>query len=29
MKRFLPLSLAFLAAHILFIGATIALSAMN
>jgi hypothetical protein len=29
MKRFVPLSLAFLAAHVLFIGATIALAALN
>ena len=29
MKRFLPLSIAFLAAHVLFIGATIALAALN
>jgi hypothetical protein len=29
MKRFVPLSLAFFAAHILFIGATIALAALN
>lgn len=29
MKRLLPPSLAFLAAHLLFIGATIALGAFN
>jgi hypothetical protein len=29
MKRFVPLSLAFLAAHVLFIGASIALAALN
>jgi hypothetical protein len=29
MKRFVPLSLAFFAAHIVFIGATIALAALN
>jgi hypothetical protein len=29
MKRFVPLSLAFFAAHIIFIGATIALAAFN
>ena len=29
MKRFVPLSLAFVAAHVLFIGATIALAALN
>lgn len=29
MKRFVPLSLAFFAAHIVFIGATIALAAFN
>jgi hypothetical protein len=29
MKRFIPLSLAFLAAHLVFIGATIALAALN
>jgi hypothetical protein len=29
MKRFLPLSLLFLAAHILFIGAGIGLAALN
>ena len=29
MKRFVPLSLAFFAAHVVFIGATIALAALN
>jgi hypothetical protein len=29
MKRFVPLSLAFFAAHIIFIGASIALAAFN
>jgi hypothetical protein len=29
MKRFVPLSLAFFAAHVIFIGATIALAAFN
>jgi hypothetical protein len=29
MKRLLSLSLAFLAAHVLFIGATIAVAALN
>jgi hypothetical protein len=29
MKRFVPLSLAFFAAHIIFIGASIALAALN
>jgi hypothetical protein len=29
MKRFIPLSLAFFAAHLVFIGATIALAALN
>jgi len=29
MKRFLPQSLAFLAAHLLFIGAAIAVAALN
>jgi hypothetical protein len=29
MKRFIPLSLAFFAAHLIFIGATIALAALN
>jgi hypothetical protein len=29
MKRFLILSLAFLAAHLLFVGATIALAALS
>jgi hypothetical protein len=29
MKRVIPLSLAFFAAHLVFIGATIALAALN
>jgi hypothetical protein len=29
MKRFIPLSLAFFSAHLVFIGATIALAALN
>ncbi len=29
MKRFLPLCLAFLAAHLLFIGASLALATLN
>jgi hypothetical protein len=29
MKRFLPLSLAFLAAHVIFIGASMAVAALN
>ncbi len=29
MKRFIPHSLAFLAAHLLFIGASIAVAALN